>query len=44
MSETDDSFAVALARVSSALTEVLGPANGESDPFDVPGNTSPPPA
>jgi hypothetical protein len=35
--ESDDSFAFALARVSSALTEVLGPADAAADPFDLPG-------
>jgi hypothetical protein len=34
--EPDESFAVALAKVSSALTDVLGPAESDADPFEMP--------
>ena len=33
---TDQSFAASLARVSSALSDVLGPATATLDPFEVP--------
>jgi hypothetical protein len=34
--DTDESFAAALARVSSAITDVLGPAD-TADPYELPG-------